>query len=157
MYQWGAAIRLHENMQQHIHQVIRVDHRILKVIPKADKASIPITIITSYAPRKGYKHDIRYKHWQELDQTIAETPQNHLCIWRADASGQIGNRKTSPELTKIVSMNTMAENAEKGNGKALQKLCVQYNMTPVNTWRRNTGQTKHDPIETTIWISPDGK
>ena len=41
----------------------------------------------------------------------------------------------------------MIENTEKGNGKALQKICTEYEMIPMNTWKRNPGQTKHDPLE----------
>lgn len=122
MYQGGVAIIIHADMQQHIHQITRINHRILKITLKSQRPSIPITLITSYAPHKGYKHEIRNLHWETLEQVISEIPHNQLCIWGADANGQLGNRKkTKPELNKIIGMNTMVENTEKGNGKALQK------------------------------------
>ena len=77
---------------------------------------------------------------------------------RADANGQLGNRNRSqPELLKKIGMDTSSTYAEKGNGEALRKLCLAYEMVPMNTWRRNPGQTMHDHIEAATWTSPDGK
>ena len=101
MYQGGVAILIHTDMQQHIHQITRGDRRILKITLKSNRSSIPITIISSYAPHKGYKNETRNPQWAKLEQTIEDIPQIHLCIWGADANGQIGNRnKTTPEANK---------------------------------------------------------
>jgi len=158
LYHGGVAIIIHTSTHQHIHQIARIDHRILKTELKSNKATSHITILTSYAPRKCYKHEIRDQNRKALGQVLPRIPRKHLCIWCADANGQLGNRsKTAQEITKIVGQNTMAETTEKGNGKAIRKLCIKHEMLPMNTWRRTHGQTKRDPIETATWISPDGK
>jgi len=54
-------------------------------------------------------------------------------------------------------MNTKAEETESGNGKALQNLFIKHEMISMNTWRRNPGQTEHDPDSAITWISQNGK
>ena len=69
-------------------------------------------------------------------------PKTHLRIWRTDANGQLGNRdRNNTSINKIIGMNTMARTTEPGNGNALQKICINHEMIPMNTWRRNP-QTK---------------
>ena len=54
MYQGGVAILVHEELQHHIKQIERIDHRILKIIPTNKNATMPITILATYAPHAGY-------------------------------------------------------------------------------------------------------
>ena len=54
-------------------------------------------------------------------------------------------------------MDATAENADNGNGLALQNICIEHDMIPMNTARRNPRQTEHDPYEAATWSSPDGK
>jgi len=89
MRQWGVSILIHTDMQQHIHQITRVNRRILTIATKSHAKSIPVTVATSYASHKGYKHEIRKMHWGTMGETIDGIPQNHLHIWRADANGQL--------------------------------------------------------------------
>ena len=55
-----------------------------------EQSITPITILTTYAPHKGYTSTDRKKHWGEVEQTIQEIPKRHMVIWRADANGQLG-------------------------------------------------------------------
>ena len=59
MYQGGVAILVHEDLQRHIKQIERIDHRILKIILTSKNANAPITILTTYAPHMGYTVDER--------------------------------------------------------------------------------------------------
>lgn len=105
-------------MQHQTHQITSVDHRIMTITLKSNTASIPITILATYAPQKGYKHEIRNHHWELAEQTIQNVPKTHLCMRCADANGKHGDRsKNSPELTKIIGMSTMAQQQEKAMGK----------------------------------------
>merc|ERR1712112_406205 len=112
---------------------------------KARHKCIPMTILATYAPRKGYSHEARKQQWAAIQQELEEIPTTYLTIWGDDANGQLGNRKKqNPQLNKTIGMHTNMETTEEGNGKSLETLCMKHQMIPMNTWRGNPGQTKHD-------------
>ena len=84
MSQGGVAILIHEDMQRSIHQIARVDRRIMKVTLKTQKGDIQITIIVTYAPRKKYARETRHKHWTQVDQLI-QTSLKRICAFGARA------------------------------------------------------------------------
>ena len=154
----GVAILGHGAMKQYIRNISHIDHRIMKLTPASPRAPISITILTTYAPHKGYKREIRNNHWSQVEQTFANIPKTHLCIWRADANVQLGHRaRHITALMKIIGTHTNAVKTERGNGKSLQRICISHEMAPMNTWRRNPGQTTHDTINATTWKSPDDR
>ena len=141
-----------------IQHVERIDRRIVKIVLKSQKYTIPITILSIYAPRKGYKQETRTQRWIQVDQILNAVPKTHLCIWRTDANGQLGNRnRDAPEHAKIIGMNTTANKTGRWNGKSIQKLCIAHDAIPMNTWKRRHGQQQHYPLEAATWISPDGE
>ena len=82
----------------------------------------------------------------------------NLRVWCADANGKLGNRRRDdPKLNKIIGMNTMARTTEPGNGKRLQDICIQRDLIPMNAWKRQHKQTKHEPGDISTWIHPCGK
>jgi len=54
MYQGGVAILVHEELQRHIKQIERIGRRILKITLTNKNATMPITILATYAPHTGY-------------------------------------------------------------------------------------------------------
>ena len=79
----------------------------------------------------------------------------NLCVWCADANGQLGSRKReNPKLNKIIGMNNMARTTEPGNGKRVQDLCIQRDLIPMTTWKRQPKQTKHEPGDISTRVHP---
>ena len=119
---------IHTSTQKRIQQIARIDHRLLKIELKSAKSTDPATILTSYEPHKGYKHEIRNQHWRKLGQVSRHIPEKRLVLWLDDANGEICHRdKTSPEIAKIIGTNTTAETAEKEMGEHSEKYL--YSMT----------------------------
>ena len=54
MYQGSVAILVQEELQRHLKQIERIDHRILKVILTRKDANAPVAILATYAPHMGY-------------------------------------------------------------------------------------------------------
>ena len=104
-------------MEKHIGTIRRIDHRIMTVTLQHEDALTPITIITSYAPHKGYNSTERKKHWGKLEQTILEVPKRHMQIWCTDANGQLSGNKPDPLYKHIVGPYTKTKETEKATGK----------------------------------------
>ena len=62
-----------------------------------EKATMPIHVISTYAPHSGHKEETRRRRWQDVNELLNKTCKRHLIIWGADANGQIGNN----ELNKV--------------------------------------------------------
>ena len=65
----------------------------MTVTLQSEKATTPITILTTYAPHKGYSAKERKQHWGIVEETIQLIPKIHMLIWNTDANGKLG-RKT---------------------------------------------------------------
>ena len=157
MYQGGVEILAHEDTKHHIKHTERIGRRILKIIPKTKNAVAPIVVLAAYAPHDGYTLGERNQHWALAQETIEQIPTANLCIWRADATGELGNRnRNGHSLRKIIGMDTMGRTKEPGNGRQMRKICTKHELTPMNTWRRQHKTTKHDPVDISTWIHPAG-
>ena len=62
----------------------------MTVTLQSNKAITPITILTTYAPRKGYTATERKQHRGKVEETIQQIPEGHMLIWNTDANGQLG-------------------------------------------------------------------
>ena len=68
---WGVLIR--REMRQHIPQVDKIDRRFVKTDLKPNTATIPLTVVETYAPRKGgYKDETRYqqRNWSTKPRKV---------------------------------------------------------------------------------------
>jgi len=100
-----------------------------------EKALTPITILTTYAPHKGYPAQDRKQHWGQVEQTIQQIPKSHMAIWCTGSNGQLGEN-TQEKGTNIVGPYTYSKETEKGNGQRLYNACKTHNLIPMNTWIR---------------------
>ena len=113
-------------------------------------ALTPITILTTYAPHKGYSAQEREKQRGQVDNAIQQIPKRHMTIWRTDSNGQLGKDDQDNKNKHIIGPYTNAKETEKGNGQRLYNTCKTYNLIPMNTWKRpdltngenNTSKTK---------------
>ena len=101
----GTAVMIHESIQQNVIQIKRQSRRALRVTLDQAKATMPIQVISTYAPHSGHKEEIRQQHWNDVNELLNKTSQEHLIIWGADANGQIGN-KDKTEETKQTKQTT---------------------------------------------------
>ena len=53
MTRGGVAIMIHQEMEQYISNINRIDHRIMTVTLQDTPKDIPITIVVTYAPHTG--------------------------------------------------------------------------------------------------------
>ena len=105
----------------------------------------------------SYTVDEVKQHWGLAQETIKQIPTASLCIWCANANGQLGNRNsTIAELNKIICMNAIAKTTEPGNGKRLQDICAQNDLIPMTTWRTQPRQTKREAEDISTWVHPCG-
>ena len=157
LYNGGVAALIHVDIQHRIRQIIRVDRRVVGIILWGSRNAI-ISLIITYAPRKGYTREIRTQNWELAAKTLETAPGNQVRTWREDGNGQIGNRnRGAREILGILGANTNLARTEKRNGEELQNICVQHDMIPMETQRRNPGQGTHGAEETIACISPDGE
>jgi len=64
-------------------------------------------------------------------KTLKEIPRQHIAIWGADASGQLGREQEHTEkYHKIIGQYTKNNKPEKGNGVKLAQICQQQKMIP---------------------------
>jgi len=101
-----------------------------------NKSLTPITILTTYAPNKGYTATERKQHWGKVEETIQQIPKSHMLIWRTDANGQLSERKPDPQYKHIVGPYTNTNETETGNGQRLCNACKTNNLIPMNKWKR---------------------
>ena len=132
----GVATLLRQDLTPYISTIKRIDRRIMTVTLQDSKALTPITILTTYAPHKGYTATERKQHRDKVDETIQQIPKSHTPIWRTDANGQLSDRKPGPQYKHIVGPYTNIKETEKGNGQRLYNACKTNNLIPVNTWKR---------------------
>ena len=137
MAEGGVAILIHEDLEQHITHIHRINHRIMKITMHSEESHTPVTIINTYAPHQGKTKTEQQEHWKMVQQTLKTTPRKHLTIWCADANGQIGKITQEEEKPRrIFGPYVKQEKAEKGNGRAISYICYQENMIPMNTWKK---------------------
>ena len=130
-------------MAQHISTIERINGRIPNVTLDHKETHTPITLLVTYAPRKGYANQEKRKHWDEVGQVIETIPKKHTTIWGADANGQLSRDPTRPEqYNKIIGPYTYGKKLEKGNGVRLSNTCYKHQMIPMNTWNRPPLTTK---------------
>ena len=84
---------VHECIQKDVIQVKRRSSRALNVPIGMEKATMPIQIISTYAPHSGNKEEIRKKRWNDVNELLSKTSKRHLIICGADAYGQIGGKE----------------------------------------------------------------
>jgi len=93
LHQGGVATLIHQDITPpYISTIKRVDRRITTVALQSEKATTPITILTTYAPHKGYSAKERKQHWDNVEETIQLIPKSHMLIWNTDANGQLGRQ-----------------------------------------------------------------
>ena len=86
-------------------------------------ALTPITILTTYAPHKGYSAQEREKQRGQVDNAIQQIPKRHMTIWRTDSNGQLGKDDQDNKNKHIIGPYTNAEETEKGNAQMLYNTC----------------------------------
>ena len=136
---------------------------------------MPLTILATYAPRKGYSKQEQTEHWKQIQDILDTIPEKHMILWCADTIGQLGEIKENGETnTKIIGPNRIQDKAEKGNGRQSSQICMQQHTIPMNTWERapltkeekRYIQEQPDPVTAkkqierdnlNTWISPGGK
>ena len=97
---------IHESIQQNVIQIKRQSSRAIRVTLDQAKATMPIQIISTYAPHSGHKEETRQQHWIDVNELLNKTSKQHLIIWGADANGQIGNNeKPTKQSTKTINTN----------------------------------------------------
>ena len=64
-----------------------------------EKAIKAITLLTTYAPHKGYTAKERKQHFDQVGQAIQQIPKSHMAIWCTDSNGQLG--RTTMAKTNI--------------------------------------------------------
>jgi len=95
----------------------------MKITLQDDESLTPITILTTYAPRKGCTSIERKRHWGKVEETLQQIPKSHMLIWRTDANGQLGGNNPEPQYTHIIGPYTNIKETEKGNGQRLYNAC----------------------------------
>ena len=108
----------------------------MTVTLQSDNATTPITILTTYAPHKGYTATERKQHWDKVEDTIQLIPKRHMLIWNTDANGQLGRTNQEQQHAHIIGPYANGGETEKGNGQRLYNACKTHNMIPMNTWKR---------------------
>ena len=152
----GVAIILEPNIANMIFAIERIDNRIITITLDTPNNPIPVTIINTYAPHKGYRDEIRKEHWEKVTKQLGKIPKKHLKIWTADTNGQVGrgSAKTGTKIAKIIGPETHSKNTEKGNGISFRNICLKQTMCVTNTWYK---EKKRNKDKNATWISPDGK
>ena len=77
----GTAIMIHESIQQNVIQIKRQSSRSLRVTLEQAKATMPIQVISTYAPQSGHKEETRQQHWNDANELLNKTSKQHLIIW----------------------------------------------------------------------------
>jgi len=108
----------------------------MTVTLQSDKATTPITILTTYAPHKGYTATDRKQHWDKVENAIQQIPKSHMLIWNTDANGELGKQNQEQQHANIIGPYTHRKETEKGNGQRLYNTCKTHNTIPMNTWKR---------------------
>jgi len=123
----------------------------MTVTLQRNEAITPITIITTYAPRKGYTATDREKHWGKADQTLQEIPKRHMAIWRTYANGQLGRNNQDKDSTHIIEPYTYRKETGKGKWttpiQSMQRKQPHTNehmeKTKATQTRKRTSKQKH--------------
>jgi len=130
----GIAIAIHEELDQHVCMVNRINESIMTITLDREQTHTPIAIIATYAPHQGYNNHEKNKHWEQVGKMLQEIPRKHMKIWGADANGQLGRDTTRPEqYNKIIGPFTKQATPGKGNGVKLAQQCIKHQMIPMNT------------------------
>jgi len=116
----------------------------MNVTTQRKEAITHITILTKYAPHKGYTATERKTHWGEVEQTIANIPKIHMTIWCTDANGQLGRKNQDPNSKHIIGPYTPWRNRKRKWAKTIPRM--QNNLIPTNAWKmpKLTIGEKHD-------------
>jgi len=69
----GTEILIHEELAQRITSIVRTYRRIITVTLHSQKSHTPVTLINTYAPRKGLRKQ-ENEHWKRVEQTLKEIP-----------------------------------------------------------------------------------
>ena len=136
---------IHESIQQNAIQIKRQSSRAIRVTLGQAKATMPIQVISTYAPHSGHREEIRQQHWNDVNELLNKTSKQHLIIWGAGANGQIGSndkingirqKRQTAKMKSIIGPYTKIKHIEKGNGADLHRICKQQQMIPMATWRK---------------------
>merc|ERR1712112_289535 len=66
----GTAVPIHESIQQNIIQIKRQSSRAIRVTLGQEKSTMPIHVISTYAPHSGHKEETRQQHWQDVNDLL---------------------------------------------------------------------------------------
>ena len=88
---------IHGGIQQDDMRIKRQSSRATRVTSGQAKETMPIQIISTYAPHSGHKGETRQQHWGDVTEHLNKTSKQHLIIWGADENGQIGNNEKTNE------------------------------------------------------------
>ena len=72
---------LYESIQQNVIQIKRQSSRALRVTIGQEKATMPIQVISTYAPHSGREEEVRKHHWEDVNELLSKTSKQHLIIW----------------------------------------------------------------------------
>lgn len=95
----GVAVLIHEDIEQHIIHIRRINHRIVKITLRSEESNTPCnnTKLICATPRKTKTK--QQEHWKEVHGTLRNVPTEQFAIWFADANrriGKIGEEEEKP-------------------------------------------------------------
>jgi len=118
----GVAIHVHEELEHHIVNIKRIDARIMQLALHSKQSHTPLTILCTYAPHGGKTKVSQNEQWGKVRQTLQETSNRHLLIWRSGANGQLGTQNTIEHGgCKIVGPHVKQEKQKKEMGEIYYK------------------------------------
>ena len=86
----GVAILIHNELEQHITHITRINNRIMHLTLQSQNSHRPKAILNTYASHSGKGKKEQKDHWRQVKETLEIIPTRHIIIWCADANGQIG-------------------------------------------------------------------
>ena len=98
---------------------------------------MPITILTTYAPRKGYPKTEQKEHWENAKTTTNHTAKSQDNMLRRHKWETRNNKRKWSDKYQNNRTPEKTEKAEHGNGTASSQICAQQQMIPMNTWKRS--------------------
>ena len=108
----------------------------MKIALRHNESHAPLTCINSYAPLQGYKPQEKLQHWETLKTVLGNTKKTHTDMVRRHKRTTRKKPSKPEELIKIIGPLTRQSTPEKGNGLHFARICKEYHMIPMNTWKK---------------------
>jgi len=77
LHDGGAAILIHEHLERRIIYIHRIDRQILHVTLHSKQSHMPLTILTTYAPRKAYPENNKKNTGENTRNNKRNTTKTH--------------------------------------------------------------------------------